>query len=147
MKRIAPVFFVAILLVALFVPNVFAGTASGGGGGGSVIRIGNPLAPCETVDCVIWKIYGALIRLAAPIITIMVLVGAFQILTAAGNPEKVSKGRSTILYAAIGGAIILLASSVSYIVRDLLRDSPSPPLPANQPVPRSLQGPFPLNLD
>lgn len=120
MKRTISAFFVTVFLSAIFVQDVLAGAEGGGGTDGGSITITNPLSPCVAIDCVIWKIYWALIGLAAPIITIMVLIGAFQILTAAGNPEKVTKGRNTILYAAIGGAIVLLASSVSYIVRSVL---------------------------
>jgi hypothetical protein len=88
-------------------------------GGGVDIPIPNPLG-CERVDCVLNQVLRVLLALATPITTLMVLVGAFQILTAGGNPEKFKRGRQTILYAAIGFAVVLLASSVSYLLNSLL---------------------------
>jgi len=48
---------------------------------------------------------------------IMVIIGALQILTAAGVPEKVTSGRNYILYAAIGLLVALLAKAVPGIVK------------------------------
>lgn len=48
---------------------------------------------------------------------IWVLMGAFTLLTAGGNSEKVTSGRNYILYAAIGLAVALLAKAVPGIVR------------------------------
>ena len=48
---------------------------------------------------------------------IWVLMGAFTLLTAGGNAEKVTTGRNYILYAAIGLAVALLAKAVPGIVK------------------------------
>jgi hypothetical protein len=58
--------------------------------------------------------------IAIPLTAIMVLVGAFQITTSAGDPEKFSQGRKTILYAAIGFVIALIATGVTSIINNLL---------------------------
>ncbi len=50
----------------------------------------------------------------------MVLYGAFQIMTAGGKPEQVSSGRKTILYAVIGYAVVLLATSVVPLLTEIL---------------------------
>ncbi len=50
------------------------------------------------------------------IVIIFVLFGAFYILTAGGDTEKVSKGRNFIIYAAVGLLIALLARAVPAIV-------------------------------
>jgi hypothetical protein len=69
---------------------------------------------------VVQKILDALALMAAPFVAIMILVGAFQIMTAAGDPLKFKNGRNTILYAAVGYTVILLASSVVPIVKSIL---------------------------
>ena len=78
------------------------------------------LLGCADIGCVVGKILDTLAKLAAPFVAIMVLVGAFQIITAGGDPEKFKSGRTTILYAVVGYAIVLLASSVVPIINGLL---------------------------
>ncbi|HEY5221373.1 MAG TPA: hypothetical protein VIJ29_04545 [Candidatus Paceibacterota bacterium] len=58
--------------------------------------------------------------IATPLSAIMVLVGAFQLITSAGEPEKISQGRKTLLYAVIGFAIALLAGSVVNIIKNFI---------------------------
>jgi hypothetical protein len=58
--------------------------------------------------------------IAIPLTAIMVLVGAFQITTSAGDPEKFSQGRKTIMYAAIGFVIALIATGVTSLINNLL---------------------------
>lgn len=61
-----------------------------------------------------------LLTIAIPIATIMIIVGAFQILTSAGNPEKVTTGKKTIIYAAVGIAIIALFRVLIALIAQLL---------------------------
>jgi len=49
-----------------------------------------------------------------------VLIGGFQMITAAGNAEKFSSGRKTILYAAIGFAVVLAAKAVVVLIKNIL---------------------------
>jgi hypothetical protein len=57
---------------------------------------------------------------AIPITVIMVLVGAFQMMTSAGDPEKATQGRKTIQYAAIGFAIAILATGITSLITNIL---------------------------
>ena len=54
------------------------------------------------------------------LVGVMVILGAFAIVTAAGSPEKLNKGKSYILYAAIGMIVALLAKAVPALIRSLL---------------------------
>lgn len=92
--------------------------AAGSGGGGGNITITNPLG-CNNFGCVATKITDALLAVSAPIVAIMVLWGGFQMMTAGGNPEKFSMGRKTLLYAAIGFVVVLLADSAANIIQNL----------------------------
>lgn len=58
--------------------------------------------------------------IAAAIATIMILVGAYQILFAAGNPEKLETGKKTILYTVIAYAILLLSWGIVSIIQKFL---------------------------
>lgn len=88
-------------------------------GGGTGFKIPNPLS-CDTLGKCAENIIKDLLLLSVPIVTVMVVIGAYQILTAGGDPEKFKTGRKTIVYAAVGFAVLLLAQGVVYIVQDVL---------------------------
>jgi uncharacterized protein involved in exopolysaccharide biosynthesis len=61
-----------------------------------------------------------LFQVAVPLTAVMALIGGFQMITSAGNPEKVSSGRKTLMWAAIGFAVVILAGGVVAIITNLL---------------------------
>ena len=115
MKFFLRVLAVVVLLTAFSGVVLAQGTNEPGGG----FTIPNPLTCANFQDC-LQRIIQGLIILAAPVVVVMVVVGAYQILTSAGNPEKVSGAKKTIIYAVIGFAIILLAQGLVFILRDLI---------------------------
>ena len=75
----------------------------------------------ETFTSVLGNIMGnLLLPIGGPICGILVIVGGFQMMTAAGDPEKFSKGKKTLLYAAIGFAVLLFATSVPPLIKNIL---------------------------
>ena len=50
----------------------------------------------------------------------MVVLGAYQIVTAGGNAEQVNKGRDYIKYAVIGFLIALLVSIIPAMIQNML---------------------------
>lgn len=84
--------------------------------------IPNPLR-YGTVPELIQAIVGAFQILAGGVATVMVLWGAFKILTAGGEPKKFEEGKHTIVYAAIGLAIVFLAGGVVSLVANVLGDA------------------------
>ncbi len=117
------VFSLALLMIILPVIAFAIGTPHAGGTpSGSTIdlRTLNPLN-CEDIPCVVQALIGALFWISVPVTTIMVLVGGFQILTAAGNPEKFKSGRNTIIYAVVGFAIILVSLGIVDLIRSIIR--------------------------
>ena len=114
----------AVVFLCLFVTQALA--QSGGGtnppGGEQVIDLKDlsPLGTCGKLDCILVKILDFVFYLAIPLTSIMVLWGGFQILTAAGNPEKVKTGGKTVLYAAVGFAVVILSKAVSYLITDII---------------------------
>jgi Type IV secretion system pilin len=71
--------------------------------------------------CVLEKVLGLLLTIATPIVAIMVVIGGLQIMLGGSSPEKITSGKKTILYAVIGFAVILLASSVVPILTSLFQ--------------------------
>jgi hypothetical protein len=66
-----------------------------------------------------------LLAIAAPLCGIMVVWGGFQMMTAAGNPEKFTTGKKTLTYAAIGFVIVLLASGAAQLIKNVFSGSQS----------------------
>ena len=91
-------------------------SADGGGSTGGTVKLPNPLGTTNIID-IVNSIADWLIKIAAPIVTIMVLIGAFQMLFAGGNPETFKKGQKTILFSVIGFVIVLLAKGIAAIVK------------------------------
>lgn len=82
----------------------------------------NLINPLNTTDftVVLKTVSVFLLVIAAPLCGIMVIVGGFQMMTAAGDPKKFSDGRKTLIYAAVGFAIVLFASSVVPLLKSIL---------------------------
>lgn len=88
------------------------------------ISLTDPLGGQETFLSVLNNVAGFLFTdIAIPLATIMILVGAFQFMTGGGDAEKISRARKTIMYAAIGFAIALIASGASSIIKSILTGS------------------------
>jgi len=51
------------------------------------------------------------------VVVVMIVIGGFYFVTAAGDPERASKGRQLIIYALIGLIIALLARLIPALVR------------------------------
>lgn len=84
------------------------------------INLQNPLGTnCNNLSCPVTAVINFLFTLAIPICGIMVLVGGFQMMTAAGKPEAVSKGKKTILWAVIGFVVVLLSGSVALLIQNI----------------------------
>jgi hypothetical protein len=91
----------------------------GGTSRGSVV-LPNPLQ-VESISGLLERIVQYLsLYIAPPIVTLMIFWGAFQILTAAGNPEKITQGRKTITYAVVGYVIILIGWGFVSIIKEVL---------------------------
>lgn len=80
----------------------------------------NPLGDCARFNCVITKISNALIIISIPLVSIMVLIGGFYILTAGGKEENFKTGRKIITYSVIGFAAVLVAKSITFLILDVL---------------------------
>lgn len=83
------------------------------------ICIDNPLEAAsfdELIDSIINFIFVVSVVLA----TLMVVIGAFYIVTAGGDSEKVKTGKNIILYTFIALIIILLAKGLISVIEQVL---------------------------
>jgi len=125
MEKIIKVSALAVLLI-LPILSLAAPAAEGGFGGSTGTDSNHSgklpnLLRVDSAEDLINKIIDGLLLLAAPIVTIMVLVGAYQIMFAGGNSEKWQTGKKTIIYAVVGYAIILISKGVALIIQDFFR--------------------------
>ena len=80
----------------------------------------NPLGDKTDLPALFTRISSFLLWLGTAMLTLMIIWGAFQILTAAGNEEQISKGRRTITWAVIGYILLLVATGINLIIKDIL---------------------------
>lgn len=76
---------------------------------------------CEDLGCVADKLIGGVYWIAVIVTPFMVLWGGFQVMTAAGDPTKLKNGRDTILWAAIGFLVALLASGFVDFIQSIFK--------------------------
>jgi len=84
------------------------------------VTLPNPISATSFTQ-VVANVTGFLFQIAVPLTAIMALVGGFQMITAGGDPEKFSKGRKTLMYAAIGFAVVILSGGVAAIIQNFLK--------------------------
>ncbi|HVO28552.1 MAG TPA: pilin [Candidatus Paceibacterota bacterium] len=98
--------------------TIGGGNASGTGSQTSV-SLPNPLGSINNFQAVVAAISNFLVMIAIPLVAVMALIGGFQMITAGGSPEKFANGRKTLMYAAIGFAVVVLASGIVSIIKNL----------------------------
>lgn len=66
-------------------------------------------APAANLMGVITIISNSLLLMVGVVAVLFLILGGFQYITSAGNPESIGKAKNTILYAVIGIIVTLLA--------------------------------------
>ncbi len=79
-----------------------------------------PVYSADKVREVIEKASFWFLNIIIAIAVIMVLVGAFSLVTSGGDAKKVEKGRNTILWGVGGVAVALLAKAIVDLVGNLV---------------------------
>jgi len=85
----------------------------------SAVEFQNPLE-YETFGELIDAIIKFIFYIAVVVTPLMVIIGAFYILTAAGDPKKIGTGKNVVIYTLIGLAIILLARGLIAMIESLI---------------------------
>jgi len=83
------------------------------------ITIPNPLK-YDKIEDIIKAITGLLKVIAIPLGTIMIIVSGIQYMTSAGNEEKASKAKKTMLYTIIGLAIVIAVDFIVGLLKEIL---------------------------
>ena len=83
------------------------------------IVIHNPIK-AHTFEELVDGIIGFIFIVAVGLAPLMIIIGAFYILTAGADPKRVETGKNIILYTIIGFTIILLGRALVYVIQNIL---------------------------
>ncbi len=80
-----------------------------------------PRAPGNNLIELITTISNTILLLVGIVAVLFLIIGGFQYITSAGNPETVNKAKSTIIYAILGLIITLLSWVIVTFIINALR--------------------------
>jgi magnesium-transporting ATPase (P-type) len=83
------------------------------------VCICNPLKAPD-FETLISNIINFIFYAALGIVPLVVVIGAFNILTSGGDPKKVETGKNIIVYALIGLIVVMLAKGIVAIIKNML---------------------------
>ena len=83
------------------------------------IVIHNPIR-AHTFEELVDGIIGFIFIVAAALAPLMIIIGAFYLLTSGGDPKRLETGRNIILYTIIGLTVVLLGRALVYIIQNIL---------------------------
>jgi len=91
----------------------------GSGGSGEAVLV-SPLQGDLTVEDIAGKISGVIFGLALMVCPILIIWGGFEIATAGGDQNKITKGKQIITFSLVGLAIIALSAAFVEAIRQIL---------------------------
>lgn len=129
--------YVALLFIVslfIFVPTVASsfhcnGALDGHQGGTEVkcpdgtfgsTHLTNPLSGIKSIEDLLIALLTVVQVIAIPIIVFFIIYAGFLYVTARGNVEQTQKATRALLYAVVGGVIIIGAIVISEIVRNIV---------------------------
>lgn len=119
-KKLTIGLFAAVLLI---LPASFG--LPGGGGGVEVVansaqaQLQNPIN-VDSPEALIGNVIGALLALSGTIALVMFVWGGILWLTSGGNPERIEKGKNTLIWAVAGLVLIFTAYALVRVVLQAL---------------------------
>ncbi len=92
------------------------GNGTGGGTGCPTGQLCNPLKS-QSITEFLLKIIDVLLVFALPIIILYIMYAGFLFTTAKGNSEQIGTARSALLWAVVGGVIVLGARLIISVIQ------------------------------
>ena len=84
---------------------------------GTGLGLSNPLRACTITEFLV-NILDILLTLALPVIVFFIIYGGFKLVTAQGEPGKITDGRKAITWAVIGGVVVLASKLILEIIQN-----------------------------
>jgi hypothetical protein len=120
--------FASFLFVLLLMPVVIyaqsgsqggnssnSGSQGGNSSGASSVTLINPLGEQSLIDF-FFELLDAILVFAVPIIVFFIILAGFSYVMARGNPGKIGTAHNALLYAIIGGVLILGAYVIFNVI-------------------------------
>lgn len=85
----------------------------------SAVEFQNPLE-YETLEDLIDAIVKFIFYIAVVVAPLIIIVGAFYLLTSGGDPKKIGTGKNIIIYTLIGLAIIMFARGLLAMIESII---------------------------
>lgn len=85
----------------------------------SAVEFQNPLE-YETLGDLIDAIIKFIFYIAVVVAPLIIIVGAFYLLTSGGDPKKIGTGKNIIIYTLIGLAIIMFARGLLAMIESII---------------------------
>jgi hypothetical protein len=86
----------------------------------NVVCYCNPLGDNTSLSAITDPIIKFIFNIAVVVVPVVVIAGAFFIATAAGNAERIDKGKKMILWSLVGFLIVLLSQGLSDLLYNVL---------------------------
>jgi len=83
------------------------------------IEFDNPIEKSDLKE-VIEGIVDWTYKIALVVAPIMIMLGGFYLITAAGNPDRIQTGKKIITWTIVGIAVVLLATSFKVVIESIL---------------------------
>jgi len=83
------------------------------------VTIESPIT-ATSVPALINRVVNYVFWIAVVLAPLMILVGAFYFMTAAGDPKRVETGKKVILWTIVGLAVILFSRGIISVIRSIL---------------------------
>ena len=93
-----------------------SGPSASGGSGCQSGELCNPLES-DSIPAFLLKIIDVILVFALPLIIIYIMYAGFLLVTSQGNPSEIETARSALLWAVIGGVVILGARLIIEVIQ------------------------------
>ena len=108
-------------------PSTTGGTpneGSGGSGAADPVYLENPLeGTVDSLPDLVRELLNIVLIIGTPLVALAIIFAGFMLVAAQGNPEKLQKARQALLWAIVGGAVLLgsyvLAQAIGGTVEQL----------------------------
>lgn len=109
-------------------PNAYDGCVieghSGGGGdtssGNIVAKLNNPLKATSITEF-LKQVLDVILIFAVPVVVFFIIFAGFLFVTAQGNQEKLSKAKSALMWAIVGGVLVLGAKVILTVIEGTVK--------------------------
>lgn len=110
-----------IIFLFIFFPDItIADTLDGGESSGGVVTLNPPIANATNPNILIGKVIQAVLSIVGSLALLMFVYGGLTWMMAAGNNERVQKGKDILMWATVGLVVIFSAyAAVRFIFTGL----------------------------